>query len=59
MLVRVFYENGEDVRKFEYYSKYERINAKGIEEEIKSRMARVFGKKASYYVIKSYERVDE
>lgn len=38
MLVRVFYDDGHDYGEFEYFSKYNRINAKGIKDEIKSKM---------------------
>lgn len=59
MIVRVFYDNGSDIAEFEYYSKYERINAKGINEEIEKQMKKLFGKRANYYVVKSYEMVNE
>lgn len=57
MQVRVFYDNGHDYGEFEYFSKYDRINAKGIKEEIESVMIRKFGKIAYYYNIIQFYRV--
>lgn len=57
MLIRVFYDNGNDVCEFEYFSKFDRVNAKGIKDEIKNTMYRKYGKSAKYMKIVSYERV--
>lgn len=55
MLVRVLYitENG-DVREFEYASKFDRINAKGIKEEIENKDYMKYGK---HHEIKDFYRI--
>lgn len=58
MRVRVIYDTGHDYGEFEYFSKYNRINAKGIKEEIKSQMIRKYGRSGSYYTISQFYRVD-
>lgn len=57
MVVRVFYDDGHDFGEFEYFSKYNRINAKGIKDEIKSTMIRKYGKRAYYCDIIQFYRV--
>lgn len=57
MLVRVFYDDGHDYGEFEYFSKYNRINAKGIKDEIKSKMYQKYGKRARYLEITDFYRV--
>lgn len=54
MLVRVFYTNGE----FEYYSNYNRINAKGIKEEIENELYKRYSSRAKYYEIINFIRID-
>lgn len=58
MRVRVIYDTGHDYGEFEYFSKYNRINAKGIKEEIKSQMIRKYGRNAYNYDISQFYRVD-
>lgn len=55
MAIRVFYDNGNDVCEFEYFSKFDRVNAKGIKDEIINTMYKKYGK--SYKVL-SWERVN-
>lgn len=59
MRVRVIYDNGCDYGEFEYFSKYDRINAKGIKDEIKSVMRREYGKQAYHYIITDFYRVED
>ena len=59
MRIRVFYDNGHDDGEFEYFSKYNRINAQGIKQEMKYQMILKFGSNAKYYTITDYYRVDE
>ena len=59
MKVRVFYDNGHDYGEFEYFSKYNRINAKGIKDEMKSEMRQRYGKSAYNYNITDFYRVED
>lgn len=59
MRVRVIYDDGCDYGEFEYFSKYDRINAKGIKDEIKSVMRRKYGKQAYHYIITDFYRVED
>lgn len=59
MRVRVIYDDGHDYGEFEYFSKYDRINAKGIKEEIKDEMRKKYGKRAKYQKIKQFYRVED
>lgn len=59
MRVRVIYDNGCDYGEFEYFSKYDRINAKGIKEEVKSAMRKRYGKQAYHYIITDFYRVED
>ena len=43
MKLRVFYDNGHDNGEFEYFSKFNRINARGIKEEIHHEMLQRYG----------------
>ena len=55
MVIRVFYDNGNDVCQFEYFSKFDRVNAKGIKDEIINTIYKKYGKSCK---ILSWERVD-
>lgn len=57
MKVLVSYDNGTSYGEFEYFSKYNRINAMGIKEEAKQKMVDKFGSHAKYYEIISMSRV--
>ncbi len=59
MRVRVFYDSGHDFGQFEYFSKYNRINAKGIKSEIKSEMRKKYGKSSYHYKIVQFHRVGD
>ena len=59
MKVRVCYDNGHDYGEFEYFSKYNRINAKGIKEEVKSAMRQRYGKRAYNYIVTDFYRVED
>lgn len=56
MKVRILYDNLQtEIREEYYYSKYSRINAKGIKEEAKNKLIERFGKHAKNYdIIKLY-----
>lgn len=54
MRVRVFYTDGE----FDYFSKYNRINAKGIMDEARKEMIQRYGKNAYNYNIECLERIN-
>jgi hypothetical protein len=56
MKVRVCYDNGHDYEEFEYFSKYDRINARGIKDEILSEMFSKYGRK---YKIVDFYRVED
>ena len=56
MKVRVCYDNGHDYGEFEYFSKYDRINARGIKDEIISEM---FSKYRRKYKIVDFYRVED
>lgn len=56
MKVRVCYDDGRDYGDFEYFSKYNRINAKGIKEEIKREMLKRYKK---IYKIECFYRIEE
>lgn len=56
MKVRVCYDNGHDYGEFEYFSKYDRINAKGIKDEIISEMYSKYRRK---YKIVDFYRVED
>lgn len=55
MRVRVCYDNGNDYCDFEYFSNYNRINAKGIKEEIKKEMLKRYKK---IYKIDCFYRIE-
>lgn len=57
MKVRVIYDTGCGYGKFEYYSKYNRINAKGIKDEIKYVMGQKYGMRAYHYTISQFYRI--
>ena len=59
MRVRVVDDNGCDYGEFEYFSKYDRINAKGIKEEVKSVMRQRYGKRAYHYIVTDFYRVED
>lgn len=59
MRVRVIYDDGHDYGEFEYFSKYDRINAKGIKDEIKNTMRKKYGKSAYNYKIEQFYRVED
>ncbi len=59
MKVKVYYDNGTSYGEFEYYSEYDRINAKGIKEEAENKMVNRYGKHARYYEIVKISRVEE
>ena len=42
MLVIVIWDNGYNEGSFEYYSQYDRINAKGIKEEARHEMCKKY-----------------
>lgn len=56
MFLRVCYDNGNDYREFDYFSKYKRINAKGIKEEIESEMFKRYRKKYKICYVWRIER---
>lgn len=58
MEVRVYYNNGCDCCEFEYFSKYNRINARGIKEEIEKQLYQRYGSSARYYEIIDFIRID-
>lgn len=58
MRVRVIYDNGTGYGEFEYFSNYNRINAMGIENEIKSQMRIKYGRRANNYKIVQFYKVD-
>lgn len=43
MEVKVFYDDGHDYGEFNYFSKFHRINARGIKGEIESEILARFG----------------
>lgn len=58
MKVRVFYDNGHDNGEFEYFSKFNRINARGIKEEIHHEMLQRYGiSRAKYMKVTNFYRV--
>ncbi len=57
MEVRVFYDDGHDTGEFEYFSKYNRINAKGIKDEMRSVMVRKYGRRAYHYTITQFYKI--
>lgn len=59
MLIRVFFDDNSEIVQFEYYSKYNKMNVKELEKEIRDRMYKIFGEKAKYMPIKKYERIDD
>ncbi len=59
MRLRVIYDNGCDYGEFEYFSKYNRINAKDIKEEIKNEMQKKYGKSSYHYKIVQFYRVGD
>ena len=59
MLVRVCYDNGHDGGDFEYFSKYNRINARGIKDEMSIEMCKRYGASAKYYEVTCFYRVDQ
>ena len=50
MKVRVFYDDGHDNGEFEYFSKFNRINARGIKEEIHNEILQRYGISRSKYI---------
>lgn len=57
MLTRVCYDNGHEFGEFEYFSNFNRINAKGIKEEIKTEMFKKYGSQSKYIDIINIIRV--
>lgn len=52
MKVIILYDNFQSEKKeYSYYSKYNRINAKGIKEEAKQKLIQTFGNRAKNYEI--------
>lgn len=58
MQIRVILDNGHDYSEFEYYSDFNRINAKGIKDEIRKKIREKFGKSALRYTITDFYRID-
>lgn len=57
MLVIIVYDNLQgELKETKYYSKYKRINAKGIKEEAKQELIKNFGNYAKNYKISSLYR---
>lgn len=56
MRVRVCYDDGINYCDFEYFSNYNRINAKGIKEEIKREMLKRYKR---IYKIDCFYRIED
>lgn len=54
MKVRIYYDNGIDYGELEYFSRYNRINAKGIKGEAKQELVNRLG----YQVASNYKIID-
>ena len=50
MKVRVCYDDGHDYGEFAYFSKFNRINARGIKEEIHHELLQRYGVSRSRYI---------
>lgn len=50
MTVRVCYDDGHDYGEFEYFSKFNRINARGIKEEIHHELLKIYRVSRSRYI---------
>lgn len=58
MKVRVLYDDGHDYGEFEYFSKFNRINARGIKEEIHHEILLKYGiSRGRYMKVTSFYRV--
>lgn len=58
MKVRVYYDDGHDYGEFEYFSKFNRINARGIKEEIHHELLQRYGiSKSKYIKVTNFYRV--
>lgn len=58
MKVRVFYDDGHDNGEFEYFSRFNRINARGIKEEIHNEMLKRYGiSRVKYMKVINFYRV--
>ena len=58
MKVRVFYDDGHDNGEFEYFSKFNRINSRGIKEEIHHEMLQRYGiSRVKYMKVINFYRV--
>ena len=58
MKVRIYYYHGDDWGEIEYFSKFNRINARGIKEEVKNELYLKLGKGARYCEITNITRAD-
>lgn len=58
MKVRVFYDDGHDNGEFEYFSKFNRINARGIKEEIHKEILQRYGiSRVKYMKVINFYRI--
>ena len=58
MKVRVFYDDGHDNGEFEYFSRFNRINSRGIKEEIHNEMLKRYGiSRVKYMKVINFYRV--
>ena len=58
MKVRVFYDDEHDNGEFEYFSRFNRINASGIKEEIHHEMLKRYGiSRVKYMKVINFYRV--
>lgn len=57
MKIRIYYDTKHDFGELEYFSKYNRINAKGIKEEAKNELIKHYGKSATNYEVKDLTRI--
>ena len=53
MKVLVIYDDGHDYGEFEYFSQFNRINAKGIKDEIRDQIA------SRYIEVTDWYRIDD
>ena len=60
MKVLVNYDDGHDYGSFEYFSQFNRINAKGIKDEIRDQIVRRYGYSRSRYIeVTGWYRIDD
>ena len=60
MKVLVIYDDGHDYGEFEYFSQFNRINAKGIKDEIRDQIAQRYGYSRSRYIeVNDWYRIDD